>query len=63
MYKAEVPQMARFVLEKSGRADEFGIADVGNFFPPWHQVDLNFEKSGQSFYWALEFQNGAQKRN
>ena len=35
--------------------------DDGNFFPPWNQVDLVFEKSGQPFYWALEFQIGAQK--
>ena len=32
----------------------------GNFFPPSNQVDLIFEKSGQLFYWALEFQIGAQ---
>ena len=31
----------------------------GNFFPPSNQVDLIFEKSGQLFYWALEFQIGA----
>ena len=36
---------------------------VGNFFPPWNQVDLIFETSGQSLSLALEFQIEAQKRN
>ena len=44
--------------ERRGRGRGRGI---GNFFPPWNQVDLIFEKSGQPFYWALEFQIGAQK--
>ena len=40
----------------------FGKMD-GNFFPTLNQVDLIFEKNGQPFYWALEFQIGAQKEN
>ena len=40
-----------------------GMLDRELFFPPWNQVDLIFEKSGQPFYGALEFQIGAQKRN
>ena len=31
---------------------------LGELFSPWNQVDLIFEKSGQPFYWALEFQTG-----
>ena len=32
------------------------------FPPPWNQVNLIFEKSGQPLFWSPHFKNGAQTK-